>query len=91
MTLHTGAGLNERLDGLQAAVVRLKLTHLDRWNHERRRLAALYCAHLKGVEPLEDSTESPCKYHLFPIRVAARDDLAAHLAARGIATGVHYP
>ena len=85
-SLHTVAGLNERLDGLQAALVRLKLPHLDRWNHERRRLAALYCAHLKGVELLEDSAESPCTYHLFPIRVTARDELAAYLAARGIVT-----
>ena len=90
--VHAVAGYNERLDGLQAALLRLKLADLDRWNAARRGLAVAYRARLDGVvELLEESSESPCVYHLLPVRVNERQALAAALAARGIATGVHYP
>ncbi|MGB0092949.1 MAG: DegT/DnrJ/EryC1/StrS family aminotransferase [Solirubrobacteraceae bacterium] len=90
--VHVVAGYNERLDGLQAALLRLKLADLDRWNAARRGLAEAYHARLDGVvELLEESAESPCVYHLLPVRVNERQALAAALAARGIATGVHYP
>lgn len=90
--LHLAAGYNERLDGLQAALLRVKLGHLDTWNAARRAIAAEYRERLTGVvEMLEESADSPCVYHLFPVRVPDRDALAGHLAAHGIATAVHYP
>jgi dTDP-4-amino-4,6-dideoxygalactose transaminase len=89
---HDVAGYNERLDGLQAAFLRVKLPHLDGWNAARRRLAAQYGEQLAGiVELLEEAPDSPCVFHLFPIRVDDRVALGAELRARGVATGVHYP
>jgi dTDP-3-amino-3,4,6-trideoxy-alpha-D-glucose transaminase len=89
---HAVAGRNERLDGLQAALLRVKLPHLEAWNAARRDLAARYRTLLGAhAELLGESTDSPCIYHLFPIRVERREALAAHLRAEGVATGVHYP
>jgi dTDP-3-amino-3,4,6-trideoxy-alpha-D-glucose transaminase len=89
---HAVAGHNERLDGLQAALLQVKLPHLDAWNEARRALAAGYRERLDGTFGLvEESAETPCNYHLFPIRATDRDALGAALAERGIATGVHYP
>jgi dTDP-4-amino-4,6-dideoxygalactose transaminase len=90
---HALAGYNERLDGIQAALLRIKLAHLDRYNAVRQSLAATYRGPLSaaGVELLDERPESPSVYHLFPIRIDHRDEAAAALAARGIATGVHYP
>jgi dTDP-4-amino-4,6-dideoxygalactose transaminase len=88
---HVVAGYNERLDELQAAFLRVKLPRLDGWNLRRRRHAATYRELLEGrVGLLAERAESPCVFHLFPIRAADRDRLAAHLAALGIQTGVHY-
>lgn len=84
-------GYNERLDGLQAALLRVKLPHLERWNAERRSLASRYRELLKHVELLAETPETPCVYHLFPIRTKHRDALAADLRGRGIETGIHYP
>jgi dTDP-3-amino-3,4,6-trideoxy-alpha-D-glucose transaminase len=89
---HTVIGYNERLDGLQAAFLRVKLGHLGEYNDARRERAAEYRERLGGaVQLLEERADSPCIYHLFPIRVAERDHLGAELRARGIASGVHYP
>lgn len=88
---HAYPGYNERLDGIQAAFLRLKLPHLDSWNDARRAVAAGYRDKLGDVELLEENTDSPCVYHLFPIRVADRDAVADSLDKLGIATGVHYP
>ncbi len=94
---HLIAGYNERLDGLQAALLRVKLKYVDGWNAERRRLAARYRSLVsdavgdEAAEPLAEHPASPCIYHLFPIRVGDRDGLARALGAAGIATGVHYP
>ncbi len=88
---HVSAGYNERLDGLQAACLSVKLPHLDDWNTSRRRLAAAYRERLAGgVELVEEKPESPSIHHLFPIRTADRDLLAARVAERGVSTGVHY-
>jgi dTDP-3-amino-3,4,6-trideoxy-alpha-D-glucose transaminase len=90
--VHTVAGANERLDGLQAALLRVKLGHLDGWNEARRAHAAWYRTRLEGVvELLQDRPESPCVYHVFPIRVSGRDAVAGDLASQGISTAVHYP
>jgi dTDP-3-amino-3,4,6-trideoxy-alpha-D-glucose transaminase len=88
---HVLAGYNERLDGLQAAFLRVKLPHLDRWNAARRRAADAYRSVLEGkVGLLEECPETPCIYHLYPVRVPDRDAVAARLAEAGIQTGVHY-
>jgi dTDP-4-amino-4,6-dideoxygalactose transaminase len=88
---HEVAGFNERLDGLQAAFLRAKLPHLDDGNARRRRHAAHYAERLsEAVALLGETPDSPCIYHLFPIRVADRDRVAAELGRRGIQTGVHY-
>ncbi len=88
---HLELGFNERLDGLQAALLAVKLPYLDAWNAARRELAGRYREALaEHVELLEERPESPCIYHLFPIRVAGRDQFARALKARGVQTGVHY-
>jgi len=91
---HDCIGFNSRLDGLQAAVLRVKLPHLERWNARRRALAALYRRALTGVPAIEVTEPAPERehvYHLFVIRCADRDALQAHLAGQQIATGIHYP
>jgi dTDP-4-amino-4,6-dideoxygalactose transaminase len=88
---HVELGYNARLDGLQAAVLRVKLPHVDAWNGARRAHAARYRDLLTdAVQMLEERAESPCVYHLFPVRLAGRDALAAALSRRGIDTGIHY-
>jgi dTDP-4-amino-4,6-dideoxygalactose transaminase len=88
---HVVPGANERLDGLQAAFLRVKLPRLAAANAARRRLAALYRDRLDGIVGLlEERPETPCVYHLFPVRVPERDELAARLSERGIGVGLHY-
>ena len=88
---HVMPGVNERLDALQAAFLNVKLGGLEAANGARRRHAAVYRAVLEGhVRLLEERPSTPCVYHLFPVRVAARDAVAARLGSAGIATGVHY-
>jgi dTDP-4-amino-4,6-dideoxygalactose transaminase len=88
---HEVLGYNERLDGLQAAFLRAKLPHLDGWNEARRARADEYRVALAGsMRLLEERPESPSVFHLFPVRIADREGLAARLRAGGVATGVHY-
>ena len=85
-------GMNSRLDELQAAVLRVFLTHLDAENEQRRRLAAAYAACLPAdvVLPVEQPGFRHV-YHLYVVRVRERDEVRAQLAARGIGTAIHYP
>lgn len=88
---HLERGYNERLDGLQAAMLRVKLPHLDDWNAARRQHAIRYRELLPdSLQLLAERPESPCIYHLFPVRVANRDAVADSLGLQGIETGIHY-
>jgi dTDP-4-amino-4,6-dideoxygalactose transaminase len=90
---HEIVGINSRLDELQAAILSVKLPHLDVWNRRRRQIAALYTAGLADL-PLQTPVETPTGehvYHLYVIRAAERDRLQAFLAGRGIQTLIHYP
>jgi dTDP-4-amino-4,6-dideoxygalactose transaminase len=87
-------GTNSRLDTLQAAVLRVKLRHLDAWNRERRERVEAYTRALADVPAIKVPRErsgARSAWHLFTVRTAERDGLQAHLKAQGIATAVHYP
>ena len=87
-------GTNSRLDTLQAAILRVKLRHLEHWNAERAERAALYSRALRGVDGVvvpDESSGARSAWHLYTIRVAQRDALAVHLQSRGIGTAIHYP
>ncbi len=86
-----GPGSNQRLDELQAAILRVLLPHLDRQNAERRLLAAAYRSHLTGRNFGLPPEIDGAVYHQFAITVEHRDQISSLLAARGIGTGIHYP
>jgi len=90
---HEMVGFNERMDTLQAAILRVKLRYLARWNEARRRNAAIYNDALRGTcvgLPVERDWARHV-YHLYVVRHPDRDGLQAHLKAAGVATGKHYP
>jgi dTDP-4-amino-4,6-dideoxygalactose transaminase len=91
--LHVIPGWNERLDTIQAAVLRVKLRHLDRWNALRREHAASYERVLGSSSLLLPETAPWAEHvwHLYVVRTARREVVRAALAARGIETGLHYP
>jgi dTDP-4-amino-4,6-dideoxygalactose transaminase len=93
---HLVLGTNSRLDELQAAVLRVKLCHLERWTEARRRHAAAYREafrrhHLDDIVLPQELPGSRHVYSLYSIRVKERDRLAAALAQQGIETQVAYP
>jgi dTDP-3-amino-3,4,6-trideoxy-alpha-D-glucose transaminase len=88
---HVAVGVNERLDGLQAALLGVKLRRLEAVNAKRRAHAARYRDALDGhVDLLEERATTPCVYHLFPVRLPDRDVVADGLRRAGIDVGVHY-
>jgi len=90
---HDVVGRNSRMDGLQGAILRVKLRHLTAWNARRREIAQTYGALLRGVDVsiVAVPVASQPVYHQFVIRTAERDQLRQALAAHGIQTGIHYP
>jgi dTDP-4-amino-4,6-dideoxygalactose transaminase len=92
---HELAGTNSRIDELQAAFLRVKLRHLDEWNHRRARFAEQYFIKLCDLEPrlslpVVPQWASPV-WHLFVIRYGMRDNLQQYLTDQGIQTAIHYP
>lgn len=89
---HETMGYNSRLDELQAAILRVKLPHLEGWNECRRRLAEGYLSRLEDrFSAPKVKAECVHNYHLFVIQSEERDRLQEHLRARNIETLIHYP
>ena len=89
---HAVVGWNERMDGMQGAVLGVKLKHLDAWNAARKKHAATYAALLpEAVEQMGIQDGSESVYHLFVIRIKNRESVQKKLTEKGIATGIHYP
>ncbi len=86
-------GVNSRLDELQAAILRVKLRHLDVHNARRAGIAARYDAALHGgpINPPARRPDATHVFHQYVLRAPDRDALAARLRAAGVATAVHYP
>lgn len=92
---HETEGLNSRLDGIQAAILEVKLKHLPEWTERRRENAYLYNEYLKntGLITPTEIDDVRAVYHLYVVRLrnGRRQELQDHLKAKGISTGIHYP
>jgi dTDP-4-amino-4,6-dideoxygalactose transaminase len=91
---HDFVGYNSRLDEIQAAILRVKLKHLNKWENKRRKHAALYRKLLKSINEIvlpEEVKDLKHVYHLFVIRTKQRNALQKYLGSKGIQTGIHYP
>jgi dTDP-4-amino-4,6-dideoxygalactose transaminase len=91
---HGHVGWNARMDGIQGAVLSVKLRHLAGWNECRRRHAKAYGDLLRGVTGIVLPEEAPYAkhvYHIYAVRVSGRDRLIAALAEKEVHCGIHYP
>lgn len=91
---HVLKGYNYRMDGIQGAILRVKLRHLDAWTAARRAHAAQYTSLLEGsaaVTPPIEVTGRRHVYHVYAVRSRRRTDLQHRLQAQGIQSGLHYP
>ena len=91
---HDEVGYNSRLDALQAAVLSAKLPHLAKWSAKRRENAKYYSEALAGIDGICTPTIDPRNESIFnqyTIRADRRDDLQAHLKAKGVGTAIYYP
>lgn len=88
-------GLNSRLDAIQAAILSIKLKHLDEWNNKKQKLAAYYNKRINEEIPFIKTpfinSQSTSVYHLYVIKTPKRNQLAKYLSSHGIQTGIHYP
>ena len=91
--LHKYVGFNYRMDGFQAAVLNVKMKHLDEWTAKRREFSSLYRELLADaqLDIPQDSPDAECVYHLFVAYVEDRDRVRRALEERGVQTAVHYP
>lgn len=90
---HETLGYNARLDELQAAVLNVKIAHLERWNAARKELAQVYTSRLQGIVeavPIEMAWASHV-YYVYVVQVQERERFRSLLAREGVATGIHYP
>lgn len=90
---HLIEGINSRLDGLQAAVLSVKLRYLEKWNSLRRGIADIYRTQLQGIPGFHlptSSAEKETVWHLYMVRTNVRDELAIYLKDSGIQTSINY-
>ncbi len=90
---HDEVGFNYRMEGIQGAVLGIKLKHLAKWTSERQRVAKRYAELLSGT-PLQLPTEpgyAESVWHLYVVRHAQREELKKHLEANGVGCALHYP
>jgi len=91
---HAIEGYSSRLDNLQAAILRVKLRHLNKWNESRKKNAKKYnelLSNISGIITPYEADYAKHVYHLYVIRIEGRDKLREVLKSKGIATGIHYP
>ncbi len=91
---HDLIGWNDRMDGIQGAILSAKLKHLSAWNEARRKNAHLYTKLLKNTDGIAVPEEAPYArhiYHIYAVRVQNRDKLMNALGERGVSCGIHYP
>jgi dTDP-4-amino-4,6-dideoxygalactose transaminase len=91
---HDVVGWNARMDGIQAAVLNVKLKHIEKWTEMRRQNAMLYNELLKNIEDVITPVEMAGArhvYHLYALRAAERENLIEYLKERDIHCGIHYP
>ncbi len=88
---HDRFGINSRLDEIQAAILHVKLKHLDSWSAKRRELASYYRSRLTSVTCLEEHSYGEAVYHLFVVKTPKREGFMEYLKAKGIQNLIHYP
>ncbi|MEN6373614.1 MAG: DegT/DnrJ/EryC1/StrS family aminotransferase [Smithella sp.] len=91
---HDIIGWNARLDGIQGAVLNVKLKYLNNWNDARRKHARDYSAGLSSIKDVivpQEAEYAKHIYHIYALRVKDRDKFMAYLGEKGIASGIHYP
>ncbi len=89
--LHSHIGYNYRMDGIQGAVLDVKLKYLDEWTDARRKVAALYDSLLADIPKPAVPQDVKHVYHIYPLFVTGRDAFRARLSEDGVDTNVHYP
>jgi len=91
---HQIEGINSRMDGLQAAILSVKLNYLESWTLARQRVASYYTGLLKNIDSVQTPVTLPDRehvWHLYVIRHENRDELVAHLSENNIQTAISYP
>lgn len=90
---HEIIGYNERMDGIQGAILSVKLKYLDKWNARRKEIAAMYRKGIThgGIQMQQPQANAESAHHLFVITTEKRDALITHLNGQGIFPGQHYP
>src|SRR5678815_1470235 len=91
---HSVVGWNGRMDGIQGAILSIKLKHLNAWTDARRSHAAAYTAafkNVRGVLTPKEAAQRKHVYHLYVLRVRNRDRILKQLADRGVNCAIHYP